>query len=133
MIEEGAGFNQVKGGPVMELHAGETTYVGPGVVHWHGAARAFCRAARILATPSGHGSERGALLRGLVPFNPAQPEAPLSCDREDSGRPRRNSRGSWAFYSKSNRRQDLSGLNRVIWRASTGVVVPRSFPYSRPS
>jgi quercetin dioxygenase-like cupin family protein len=28
----------VKGGPVIELRAGETTYAGPGVVHWHGAA-----------------------------------------------------------------------------------------------
>jgi quercetin dioxygenase-like cupin family protein len=38
LVEEGVALTQVKGGPVMELHAGETTYVGPGVVHWHGAA-----------------------------------------------------------------------------------------------
>ena len=38
LVEEGVGLTQVKGGPVIELHAGETTYVGPGVVHWHGAA-----------------------------------------------------------------------------------------------
>lgn len=38
LVEEGVGLNQIKGGPVMELHAGETTFVGPGVVHWHGAA-----------------------------------------------------------------------------------------------
>jgi quercetin dioxygenase-like cupin family protein len=38
LVEEGVGLTQVKGGPVVELHAGETTYVGPGVVHWHGAA-----------------------------------------------------------------------------------------------
>jgi quercetin dioxygenase-like cupin family protein len=38
LVEEGVGLTQVKGGPVMELHAGDTTYVGPGVVHWHGAA-----------------------------------------------------------------------------------------------
>jgi quercetin dioxygenase-like cupin family protein len=38
LVEEGVGRTQVKGGPVMELHAGETTYAGPGVAHWHGAA-----------------------------------------------------------------------------------------------
>jgi len=38
LVEEGVGLHQVKGGPVMELHAGETVYAGPGVVHWHGAA-----------------------------------------------------------------------------------------------
>ena len=29
---------QAKGGSVIELHTGETTYSPPGVVHWHGAA-----------------------------------------------------------------------------------------------
>jgi len=38
LVEEGVGRYQVKGGPVMELHAGETTYCPPGVPHWHGAA-----------------------------------------------------------------------------------------------
>ena len=38
LVEEGVARHQVKGGPVMELHAGETVYVGPNVVHWHGAA-----------------------------------------------------------------------------------------------
>jgi quercetin dioxygenase-like cupin family protein len=38
LVEEGVGRAQIKGGPVIELHAGETTYVGPGVWHWHGAA-----------------------------------------------------------------------------------------------
>jgi quercetin dioxygenase-like cupin family protein len=38
LVEEGVGLTQVKGDPVIELHAGETTYAGPGVVHWHGAA-----------------------------------------------------------------------------------------------
>ena len=38
LVEEGVALTQVKGGPVIELHAGQTTYVGPGVVHWHGAA-----------------------------------------------------------------------------------------------
>jgi quercetin dioxygenase-like cupin family protein len=38
LVEEGVGLTQVKGGPVIELHAGETIYAGPGVVHWHGAA-----------------------------------------------------------------------------------------------
>jgi quercetin dioxygenase-like cupin family protein len=38
LVEEGVGLYQLKGGPVMELRAGETTYCPPGVVHWHGAA-----------------------------------------------------------------------------------------------
>jgi 4-carboxymuconolactone decarboxylase len=38
LVEEGVGRTQVKGGPVIELHAGETIYCPPGVVHWHGAA-----------------------------------------------------------------------------------------------
>jgi quercetin dioxygenase-like cupin family protein len=38
LVEEGVARTQVKGGPVIELKAGETTYVGPGVFHWHGAA-----------------------------------------------------------------------------------------------
>ena len=38
LVEEGVAHTQVKGGPVIELKAGETTYAGPGVVHWHGAA-----------------------------------------------------------------------------------------------
>jgi len=38
LVEEGVARTQVKGGPVIELKAGETTYAGPGVVHWHGAA-----------------------------------------------------------------------------------------------
>ena len=38
LVEEGIGLTQVKGGPVIEMHAGETIYCPPGVVHWHGAA-----------------------------------------------------------------------------------------------
>lgn len=38
LVEEGVGLNQFKGGPVTELHAGETIYSPPGVTHWHGAA-----------------------------------------------------------------------------------------------
>jgi quercetin dioxygenase-like cupin family protein len=38
LVEDGVCRTQVKGGPVVELHAGETTYVQPGVPHWHGAA-----------------------------------------------------------------------------------------------
>jgi quercetin dioxygenase-like cupin family protein len=38
LAEEGVTLTQVKGGPVIELHPGETTYVGPGVAHWHGAS-----------------------------------------------------------------------------------------------
>lgn len=38
LVEEGVGLYQEKGGPVVELRAGETHYCPPGVVHWHGAA-----------------------------------------------------------------------------------------------
>jgi quercetin dioxygenase-like cupin family protein len=38
LVEEGVGRTQMKGKPVMELKAGETTYAPPGVAHWHGAA-----------------------------------------------------------------------------------------------
>jgi quercetin dioxygenase-like cupin family protein len=38
LVEEGVGLAQVKGGPVIELHAGEAIYCPPGAVHWHGAA-----------------------------------------------------------------------------------------------
>jgi quercetin dioxygenase-like cupin family protein len=38
LVEEGVGRTQVKGGPVIELHAGEAIYCPPGVAHWHGAA-----------------------------------------------------------------------------------------------
>jgi quercetin dioxygenase-like cupin family protein len=37
-VEEGVGLVQERGGPIIELHAGETIYAKPGVVHWHGAA-----------------------------------------------------------------------------------------------
>ena len=36
--ESGIGLHQVEGKPVMRLAPGESAYVGPGVVHWHGAA-----------------------------------------------------------------------------------------------
>lgn len=38
LVEEGVARTQVKGGPVIELHAGEAIYCPPGVPHWHGAA-----------------------------------------------------------------------------------------------
>jgi len=38
LVEEGVARTQEKGGPVIELHAGETIYCPPGVLHWHGAA-----------------------------------------------------------------------------------------------
>jgi quercetin dioxygenase-like cupin family protein len=38
LVEEGVAHTQVKGGPVIELKAGEAIYAGPGVIHWHGAA-----------------------------------------------------------------------------------------------
>jgi quercetin dioxygenase-like cupin family protein len=38
LVEDGVCRMQLKGGPVIELRAGETTYAPPGVPHWHGAA-----------------------------------------------------------------------------------------------
>jgi quercetin dioxygenase-like cupin family protein len=38
LCEDGVARTQVQGGPVRELHPGETTYVPGGVPHWHGAA-----------------------------------------------------------------------------------------------
>lgn len=38
LVEDGVTRTQMKGKPVMELHAGDTTYAPPGVAHWHGAA-----------------------------------------------------------------------------------------------
>ncbi len=38
LVEDGVGLYQEKGGPVVELRAGETRYCPPGVVHWHGAS-----------------------------------------------------------------------------------------------
>jgi len=38
LCEEGTCINALKGGPVIELHAGETSYAPPGVPHWQGAA-----------------------------------------------------------------------------------------------
>lgn len=37
LTEEGVSHHQNKGGPVMEMRAGEAYYVQPGVWHWHGA------------------------------------------------------------------------------------------------
>lgn len=38
LSEEGVTWTQVKGGPIIELKAGEVAYAPPGAVHWHGAA-----------------------------------------------------------------------------------------------
>jgi quercetin dioxygenase-like cupin family protein len=38
LLEEGVGRVQAKGGPLIELRAGDTLYAQPGVAHWHGAA-----------------------------------------------------------------------------------------------
>ena len=38
LVEEGVARNQIKGQPIQELHAGETVFVGPNVIHWHGAS-----------------------------------------------------------------------------------------------
>jgi quercetin dioxygenase-like cupin family protein len=37
-VEEGVGLEQQKGGPILEIHAGEAIWCPPGVAHWHGAA-----------------------------------------------------------------------------------------------
>jgi quercetin dioxygenase-like cupin family protein len=37
-IEDGVGLAQEKGGPIVELHAGQAIWCPPGVAHWHGAA-----------------------------------------------------------------------------------------------
>ena len=36
--ESGTGLHQVQGKPITRLAPGDSVYVGPGVVHWHGAA-----------------------------------------------------------------------------------------------
>ena len=36
--EKGSALHQIEGKPVQRLAAGDSVYVGPGVVHWHGAA-----------------------------------------------------------------------------------------------
>jgi quercetin dioxygenase-like cupin family protein len=38
LVEEGVGLEQEKGGPIVELHAGEVIWCPPGVAHWHGAS-----------------------------------------------------------------------------------------------
>jgi quercetin dioxygenase-like cupin family protein len=38
LVEEGVAHVQEKGGPVIELHAGDIIWTKPGVAHWHGAA-----------------------------------------------------------------------------------------------
>jgi quercetin dioxygenase-like cupin family protein len=37
-VEDGVGLAQEKGGPIIELHAGQAIWCPPGVAHWHGAA-----------------------------------------------------------------------------------------------
>jgi len=37
-VEEGVALAQEKGGPVIEIHAGEAIWCPPGVAHWHGAS-----------------------------------------------------------------------------------------------
>lgn len=38
LCEEGTCINALKGGPVVQLHAGETSYAPPNIPHWQGAA-----------------------------------------------------------------------------------------------
>ena len=37
-VVAGTGRVQVWGGPLREIHAGDTVWIGPGEKHWHGAA-----------------------------------------------------------------------------------------------
>lgn len=37
-VTEGAGLVQREGGPVEEIRAGDTVWIAPGQLHWHGAA-----------------------------------------------------------------------------------------------
>jgi len=37
VVTEGCGWTQVKGGKVEQICAGDVAWVGPGVMHWHGA------------------------------------------------------------------------------------------------
>ena len=36
--EKGSGLHQIEGKPIQRLAPGDSVFVGPGVVHWHGAA-----------------------------------------------------------------------------------------------
>ena len=38
LVEEGVGLMQERGGPIIELHAGESIFTKGGVTHWHGAS-----------------------------------------------------------------------------------------------
>jgi quercetin dioxygenase-like cupin family protein len=38
-VTEGVGYVQARGGELVELHPGDTSYTPPGEWHWHGAAR----------------------------------------------------------------------------------------------
>jgi len=38
MVEQGRGRTQERGGPLVEMQAGQPWYTKPGVEHWHGAA-----------------------------------------------------------------------------------------------
>ena len=38
LAESGTGLHQIQGKPIVRLAPGDSAYVGPGVVHWHGAA-----------------------------------------------------------------------------------------------
>jgi len=36
-VTEGIGWVQMRGGPRYEIHAGDTVWIPPAVIHWHGA------------------------------------------------------------------------------------------------
>ncbi len=55
LCQEGVARTQVKGGPVIDLHVGETTYVPSRVPHWHGASPGH--SATILSMDIGNGKD----------------------------------------------------------------------------
>jgi quercetin dioxygenase-like cupin family protein len=38
LVLSGVGLVQAKGGPIREIRAGDTVWIPPGEVHWHGAS-----------------------------------------------------------------------------------------------
>jgi quercetin dioxygenase-like cupin family protein len=55
LCQEGVARTQIKGGPVIDLHVGETSYVPGGVPHWHGASPGH--SATLLSVDIGNGTD----------------------------------------------------------------------------
>jgi len=55
LCQEGIARTQAKGGPVIDLHVGETAYVPGGVPHWHGASPGH--SATLLSVDIGNGTD----------------------------------------------------------------------------